>query len=79
MTRFRWRDAAQAEDSAREVIARAVAVLRQDQAHGVTEVPVADVLRLLGAEEEAETAPPPPRDPLADPMTGCRPVTPAQP
>lgn len=71
MTRFRWRDSAADGESAREALARAVAVLRQDQRHGIAQVPVADMLRLLGAAEEDVTAPrPPARDPLADPITG---------
>lgn len=65
------------DDEARQVIDRAVSALRQRQRAGGTEVAVADVLAMLGADPD--TSPPPlarARDPLADPITGCRPVTP---
>jgi hypothetical protein len=55
---------------AREVLGRAVTALREAERNGTTSVPVAEMLRLLGAYPEA--VPVPPRDPEADPLTGAR-------
>jgi hypothetical protein len=65
-------------DESRETIDRAVVMLRRFQRAGERELPITEMLTLLGAAPEAETGPGPApgRDPLADPLTGCRPVTP---
>ena len=62
-------------DSAAEALSRAVAFLQSYQRAGATEVPVADVLAMLGAAPgaEAETGPVQP-PPGTDPITGCRPA-----
>jgi hypothetical protein len=66
-----------ARDSAAEALDRAVALLQGYQRAGATEVPVADVLAMLGANPEAEAATGPmPVEPGTDPLTGCRSVTP---
>ena len=65
------------QDGSREVLDRAVTELRRCQREGITTVHVAEVLGLLGADPE--TGPPPMAqylDPGADPLTGCRSVTP---
>lgn len=64
-----------AEASAREMLDRTVVMMRRMQAAGAGLVAIEDVLVLLGAAPEAEPAPAP-RDPRADPITGCRPATP---
>jgi hypothetical protein len=64
-------------DSDAVALDRAVALLRGYQRAGATEVPVADVLEMLGASPEAAPATEVPvRDPAADPLTHCMPVTP---
>lgn len=63
----------QREDRAREVLDRAVAVLRQRQRDGTATAPVAEMLALLGADPENAPAPMTQyRDPRADPLTGAR-------
>lgn len=62
-----------------ETIERAVQTLSALSAFGHDQVPIGRVLELLGHKpvvQESPAAPEP--DPLADPMTGCLPVT-AQP
>jgi hypothetical protein len=59
-------------DESRETIDRAVVMLRRFQRAGERDLPIADVLVLLGAAPEPEPGPVPARDPLADPITGCR-------
>ena len=57
---------------AAEMLGAATAMMHAYLRAGITVVPVADVLELLGAAPpppEAEAAPPP-RDPRADPVTG---------
>jgi len=56
---------------AREVLGRAVTALREAERNGTTSVPVAEMLRLLGAYPEVPVPQAPPRDPRADPMTGA--------
>jgi hypothetical protein len=64
-------------DSAAEALDRAVALLQGYQRAGAAEVPVADVLAMLGAAPEAEAVTGPmPVVSGADPLTGCLPVTP---
>jgi hypothetical protein len=63
-------------DEAQATINRTVAMLRRFQRAGERELPITDMLTLLGAAPDTEPGPGPARDPAADPMTGCRPVTP---
>jgi hypothetical protein len=63
-------------DSAAVALDRAVALLRGYQRAGATEVPVADVLEMLGAGPETVAPPEKTLDPRADPLTGCLPPTP---
>jgi hypothetical protein len=61
------------QDKAREVLDRAVGLLRRYERAGATALPVADVLEMLGAgPDEAAPAQAPSRDPRADPLTGAR-------
>jgi hypothetical protein len=62
------------DDSARDVLDRAVSMLRQYQRAGMPALPVEEVLAMLGAGPETVPVPqaPPPRDPQADPLTGAR-------
>lgn len=57
---------------ARETLDRAVGILRGYERAGAREVPVADVLELLGAAPQDPVPQARARDPLADPMTGAR-------
>jgi len=67
------RSPARRPDAAQEALARAVATLQGYRRAGADTVPVADVLAMLGAEPEAETATGPmPVVPGTDPLTGCR-------
>lgn len=69
------RPSARRPDAAREALARAVATLQGYRRAGAETVPVADVLAMLGAEPEAESATGPvPAVPGTDPLTGCRSV-----
>jgi len=69
------RPAAPRDDKARETLDRAVGLLRRYERAGAEALPVAVVLEMLGAEAEAAPATAA-RDPLADPITGCRSVMP---
>jgi hypothetical protein len=62
------------EATARELRDRTVVMMLRMQRAGAEKVAIDDVLVLLGAAPAQ--AEPPPRDPLADPITGCRPATP---
>jgi len=64
------------DDRARETLDRAVGLLRRYERAGAAELPVAVVLEMLGAGPEAGTRETVPRDPRADPLTGCLPATP---
>lgn len=65
------------DDGARETLDRAVGLLRRYERAGAAELPVADVLEMLGAApEEGVPAQVPSRDPRADPLTGCLPAVP---
>jgi hypothetical protein len=72
VTLFRWR--AEQEDGAQalKAVERTVAILRSYQRAGAVEVPVADVLEMLGAGPETVPVPQVPLDPAADPMTGAK-------
>ena len=76
MSLFRPRNPQERDAAAREALRDAVAELRRYQAGGITVVPVADVLVLLGAAPEVPPVPEARRDPQADPLTGCRSVLP---
>lgn len=65
------------EARARDILSEAVSALTQARLAGVTEVPVDEVLALLTGAE-APPAPVTAPDPLADPVTGCMPVSPVQ-
>lgn len=72
MARFR-----QDGREARKTLDGAVAALRNCQRGGLTVIAVADVLVMLGAGPEAAPGDEvPARNPAADPVTGCLPVTP---
>lgn len=61
------------------LVERTVASMETLLGSGVSQVSVRHVLQLLGRDVPAESAavpePTPVRDPRADPMTGCLPVT----
>lgn len=68
---------AEKADESRQALDRAVALLQGYQRAGAVMVPVTDVLEMLGASPETSPADEAPaRDPAADPMTHCLPVTP---
>ena len=73
MRLFRQATATGDDSRARETVERATAVLRSCQRNGITMIQVADVLSMLGAGTETAPVPEvPPRDPLADAMTGAK-------
>ncbi len=60
------------DDSARETLDRAIALLRQYKRHGIPAADVGEVLEMLGAAPETAPAPKVPApDPGTDPLTGC--------
>jgi hypothetical protein len=60
------------DDEARQALDRAVAIMRSYQRADAAEVPVADVLELLGAGPGTVPRPEKTLDPHADPMTGAK-------
>ena len=70
---LRRRTARDDEARAKGLLDGAVAALRNCQRAGLATIAVADMLTMLGAAPEAAAAAPA-RDPLADPLTGCRPA-----
>jgi hypothetical protein len=78
VTGFRKRTADGAEEAlARKALERTVRMLMQYQRAGLTMVAIEDVLSLLGAGDSGTVPEVTPRDPRADPLTHCLPVTPA--